>query len=248
MKNHKYIIVAVFLLVFVSSVCSAVPVFSSTIEGSGNIITEERNVSGFDRVTLSGFGEVSVQQGEAVSLTVSTDDNIMPHVRTEVRNNTLILDFDDKGRNRGYNPTDGIKFNLVVKDLSRIDISGAGSFDVKELETKSLLADLSGAGSLEIGNLTANELVVRQSGAGTVFVSGQVEGQELTHSGVGSYHAADLESKTAIIDISGAGSATVWATELLDIQISGLGSVIYYGNPRIIQNVSGLGKLVSGEK
>ncbi len=136
MKNHKYIIVAVFLLVFVSSACSAVPVFSSTIEGSGNIITEERNVSGFDRVTLSGFGEVSVQQGEAVSLTVSTDDNIMPHVRTEVRNNTLILDFDDKGRNRGYNPTDGIKFNLVVKDLSRIDISGAGSFDVKELETE----------------------------------------------------------------------------------------------------------------
>ena len=248
MKNHKYIIVAVFLLVFVSSACSAVPVFSSTIEGSGNIITEARDVSAFDRVTLSGFGEVTVEQGEAESLTVSTDDNIMPYVTTEVRNNTLILDFDDKGRNRGYNPTDGIKFNLVVKDLSRIDISGAGSFDVNELETEALLADLSGASSLEIGDLTANELVVRQSGAGTVFVSGQVEGQELAHSGVGSYHAADLESKTAIIDISGAGSATVWATESLDIQISGLGSVIYYGNPRIIQNVSGLGKLVSGEK
>jgi len=132
MKNHKYIIVAVFLLVFVSSACSAVPVFSSTIEGSGNIITEARDVSGFDRVTLSGFGEVTVEQGEAESLTVSTDDNIMPYVTTEVRNNTLILDFDDKGRNRGYNPTDGIKFNLVVKDLSRIDISGAGSFDVNE--------------------------------------------------------------------------------------------------------------------
>ena len=153
-----------------------------------------------------------------------------------------------KAGTAGYNPTDGIKFNLVVKDLSRIDISGAGSFNVNEFETQDLLADLSGAGSLEIGNLTATELVVRQSGAGMVFVSGQVKGQELTHSGVGSYHAADLESETAIIDISGAGSATVWATELLDIQISGLGSVIYYGNPRIIQNVSGLGKLVSGEK
>ena len=101
MKNPKYIvIISMFLLVFVSSACSAVPVFSSTIEGSGNIITEERYVSGFDRLTLSGFGEVSVEQGATESLTVCTDDNIMPYVQTEVKNNTLILDFDDKGRNR----------------------------------------------------------------------------------------------------------------------------------------------------
>jgi hypothetical protein len=248
MKTNKLFILAAFLLVFVASACNAIPIYSRTIEGSGNIITEERAVSGFDRLTLSGFGEVSVQQGDEESLTVSTDDNIMPYIRTRVRNKTLILDFDDKGRFRSYNPSDGVKFNLVVKDLSRIDISGAGSFEVNELETERLLVDLSGAGSLEIGTLTADELVIRQSGAGTVFVSGQVKGQELTHSGVGSYHAADLESETAIIDISGAGTATLWATESLDIEISGLGNVIYYGNPRIIQSISGLGKLISAEK
>jgi hypothetical protein len=248
MKNQKHILFAAIVVLLVSSACGVVPVLSRTIEGSGNIITEERNVSGFDRVTLAGFGEVSVEQGETESLTVSTDDNIMPYVRTEVRNNTLILDFDDKGRNRSYNPTDGIKFNLVVKDLNRIDISGAGSFEVNTFETEALLAYLSGAGNLEIYDLTASELVVRQSGAGTVVVSGQVNGQELTHSGVGSYHAAELESETAIIDISGAGSATVWVTASLDIQISGLGNVIYYGNPRITQDISGLGKLVSGDK
>jgi hypothetical protein len=248
MKNKKHILFAAIAVLLVSSACGVVPVLSRTIEGSGNIITEERNVSGFDRVTLAGFGEVSVEQGETESLTVSTDDNIMPYVRTEVRNNTLILDFDDTGSNRSYNPTDGIKFSLVVKDLNRIDISGAGSFEVNTFETEALLVDLSGAGNLEIYDMTASELVVRQSGAGTVVVSGEVNGQELTHSGVGSYHAADLESETAIIDISGAGSATVWVTESLDIQISGLGNVIYYGNPRITQDISGLGKLVSGDK
>ena len=248
MKNKKYILFAAIAVLLVSSACGVVPVLSRTIEGSGNIITEERNVSGFDRVTLAGFGEVSVEQGATESLTVSTDDNIMPYVRTEVRNNTLILDFDDTARNRSYDPTDGIKFNLVVKDLNRVDISGAGSFEVSKLETEALLADLSGAGNLEIYDLTASELVVRQSGAGTVVVFGQVSGQDLTHSGVGSYHGTDLESETAIIDISGAGSATVWATESLDIQISGLGNVIYYGNPRITQDISGLGKLVSGDK
>jgi hypothetical protein len=221
---------------------------SRTIEGSGNIITEERDVSGFDRVTLAGFGEVNIAQGETESLTVSTDDNIMPYVRSEVRNNTLILDLDNEGWNRSYDPSEGIHFNLVVKDLNRIDNSGAGTMMVEKLESDSLYVDLSGVGTLEIGDLTASELIVHQSGAGTVVVSGQVDGQELSHSGVGSYHAADMESKTAILDISGAGSATIWVTESLDIHISGLGNVIYYGNPRITQDVSGLGKLVSGDK
>jgi hypothetical protein len=248
MKNQKYILFAAIAVLLVSSACGVMPVLSRTIEGSGNIITEERNVSGFDRVTLSGFGEVNIVQGATESLTVSTDDNIMPHVRTEVRNNTLILDLDDEGWNRNYDPSKGIQFNLVVKDLNRIDNAGAGIKVVEKLESDSLYVDLSGVGTLEIGDLTASELIVRQSGAGTAVISGQVKGQELNHSGLGSYHAADLESETAIIDISGAGSATVWVNESLDIQISGLGNVIYYGNPRITQDVSGVGNLISAEK
>jgi hypothetical protein len=247
MKTNKLFLIAVFSLMVVTSACGVIP--GRRINGSGTIITEEREVSGFDRVLLSGFGDVTIEQGDEESLTVRTDDNIMPYVRTEVKNDTLIMDLDDKGWNRSYDPSDGIKFNLVVKDLNRIDVSGAGSMTAGRLETEKLFIDLSGAGSLEIQSLVADELIVRQSGAGTVIISGgQVQGQELNQSGVGSFHAADLESETAIVEISGAGTATLWATESLDIDISGLGNVIYYGNPRISQNVSGLGKVVSAEK
>ena len=248
MKTNQIFIATAFLLLLAASACNAVPFVNNTIDGSGNIITEEREVSGFDRVTLSGFGDVSLKQGAEESLTVRTDDNIMPYVRTEVRNNTLVLDFDDKGWERSYNPTDGIHFDLVVKDLQRIDISGTGSIEIGKFETDDLIVDLSGVGSLEISDFTADELVVRQSGTVTMIVAGQVKGQELNHSGVSSYHAGELESETTIIDISGAGSATVWVTESLDIEISGIGNVIYYGNPRVVQNISGLGKLISGEK
>ena len=247
MKINKFFLIAVFSLLVFTSACSGNP-FTRIFEGSGNIITEERDVSDFDRVSLSGFGEVTIEQGDEESLTVTTDENIMPYVITKVKGNTLVLDLDDTGRNGSYDPTDGIKFTLVVKDLSRMDISGAGNIAIDELETEKLVVELSGAGNLEIHSLTADELVVTQSGAGAVFVSGQVKGQDLTFSGVGSYHASELESETAIVLISGAGTATLWATESLDVAISGIGNIIYYGNPRIIQNVSGLGKLVSAEK
>ena len=248
MKTNKLFLIAVVLFIFVTTMACGVAGLGRTIRGSGDIITEDRDVSGFDRVSLSGFGEVTVEVGDEESLTVTTDDNIMPYVITKVRNNTLILEFDDQGFNRGYNPTDGIKFTLVVTELERIDISGAGKFFVEELETEKLVVHNSGAASVEINDLRAEELVVTQSGAGTVFVSGQVEGQELSHSGAGSYHAGELESETAFITISGVGTATVWATETLDISISGLGNVIYYGTPRISQNISGMGNLVSAEK
>jgi hypothetical protein len=175
MKTNKLFLIAVFTLLIVSSACSAINFIDNRIEGSGNVITEDRDVSDFDRVTLAGFGKVTIEQGNEESLTVRTDDNIMPYIRTEVKGDTLVLDFTGQGERRSINPSDGIEFDLVVKDLNRLDISGAGSVEVNELEAEKFLADLSGAGTLDISSLIADELVVRQSGAGTVVVSGQVK-------------------------------------------------------------------------
>jgi len=249
MNTKKLFLSVMLLLALVLGACSRIPGINLRVEGSGNFVTENRDVSGFDRVSLSGFGEVNITQGNAESLRVSTDDNIMPYVKTEVQGNTLVLGFTNEGQRRSFNPSDGIKFDLVIKDLTRIDISGAGSVNVKELTAEKLQLDLSGAGNLEIDSLSAEELVTRISGAGSVIIAGQVKGQEVSHSGVGNYHAADLKSDSAIIDISGAGSSTLWVLETLDVEISGLGNIIYYGTPRVIQNVSGLGKLIGqGEK
>jgi len=249
MNTKKLILIVMLSLVLVTGACSTLPNFNGRVEGSGIVKTEDRKVSGFDRISLSGYGEMEITQGESESLTVTTDDNILPYIKTEVRGDTLTLSITSEGSRKSINPSDGIKFDIVVKDLNRVDISGAGSFYAEELNVEKLHLDLSGAGNLEIKSLVADELVTRISGAGSIIISGQVKGQEVIHSGVGTYHAADLESKTAIFDISGAGSATVWVKETLDVEISGLGNIIYYGTPRVIQNISGLGRLIGqGEK
>src|SRR5690242_12646963 len=55
-----------------------------TVHGSGNVVTEARPVSGFDRVSVSGAGQLKVTQGDAESLTIETDDNLLPYIRSEV--------------------------------------------------------------------------------------------------------------------------------------------------------------------
>ena len=241
METNRLHIIIVFVLIIALGACNV----KSPIEGSGNIITESRDVSGFDRVTFSGFGEANIQQGDKESLTVSTDDNIMPYIRAEVSQGTLIIDFNNEGQQIELNPSDGIELNLVIKDLTRLDISGAGNIHVGELQAENLLVDLSGVGNLEVTSLDVDELVVRHSSTGTMYISGHAKGQEVTHSGVGSYDAADLRSLTAILNINGTGGAIVWAVETLDVEISDLGNVTYYGSPRVIQNISGAGKLIS---
>jgi len=249
MKTNKFFLLAILILATLISACNTIPVLNDRVEGSGNLVSEDRPVSGFDRVSLSGFGDVNIVQGDVESLTVTTDDNILEYIKTEVRGDTLVLSFTNAGQRKNISPSDGINFDLVVVELSRLDISGAGSFYIDQLETEKLEADLSGAGSLEIKSLNADELVTRISGAGSIIIAGQVKGQEVSHSGVGTYHAADLRSDTAFIDVSGAGTSTVWVLENLDVEVSGLGNVIYYGSPRVSQQVSGIGKLINqGEK
>ena len=61
------------------------------IPGSGKIVTEPRTVSGFSTVSLSGNGQVLVEQTGTESLTVTTDDNLLPYVKADVHGGTLEL-------------------------------------------------------------------------------------------------------------------------------------------------------------
>jgi len=69
--------------------------------------------------------------------------------------------------------------------------------------------------------------------------------QEINLSGFGNYSAGDLKSNTATVSVSGAGNATVWVAQSLNVHISGAGNVNYYGSPQVTQNISGVGNIKS---
>ena len=218
---------------------------TDVIHGSGNVVTENRPVSDFNRVSLTGVGEVIITQGEEESLTVEADDNLMRYIKTEVKFGTLILGFTDEVKNKNIRPSEQIKFNLSVKDISGLDISGAGDVNAASLDTDRLEIVVGGAADVSISSLTAEGLVVHLNGAGNVELAGQVAQQNVEINGFGAYHAAKLESQTAIVEVNGAGSATLWATDTLDVRIPGAGSVAYYGSPSVTKKITGVGMIIS---
>ena len=243
--KHYSIWVALIVLIVASLACD-IPLGVRTVRGSGNVVTEARELSGFDSVVLSGVGQVIITQSDEESLTIETDDNLMQYLESEVRNGRLELRIAD---NTIPIPTQSIIYRIGVIDLTGLDSSGAGSFEIDGLDTDRLKVTLSGAGDIGIDSLSATDLAVTISGAGNVDLAGQVERQEVEMSGFGNYTAPDLESQTASVRIGGAGSTVIWALDTLDVEISGAGNVEYFGSPNVTRDVSGAGKVTSrGDK
>ncbi|MBX2997025.1 MAG: DUF2807 domain-containing protein [Caldilineaceae bacterium] len=219
----------------------------TVVTGSRNVVSEPREVSNFTAVALSGSGNLTITQGEAETLVVEADDNLLELIETEVRNGTLHLGFRS-GVNL-INPSRAVQYRLTVRDLNALTVSGSGNARVGSLVGEEMTIIVSGSGDVQIDRLTAGAVTVTISGSGDVDLVGAAEQQSITVSGSGQYRAADLASNSANVQISGSGNTTLWVAESLDVNVSGSGNVEYYGSPRINQRVSGSGAIRSlGDK
>lgn len=229
------------LTVFGLSACNA-----RLVRGSGDIVVESREISDVDSISLEGLGRVIITQGNTESFSIETDDNLLRHIETRVENGTLTIQWSG---DTVLQPTRGITYRVGLRDLNSIQASGAGDFEIDTLATDRLSVNFSGAARLTIDDLRTGEIDLEISGASEIELAGQAESVGLELSGLGRFDAADLEAERVVIDISGGGSARVWAHESLDLSLSGLGEVSYYGNPEVSQDISGGGQIVSlGEK
>jgi putative autotransporter adhesin-like protein len=192
----------------------------TTIRGSGTMKTEPRAVGGFTAVDLSGSGHLTIEQTGTESLTIEAEDNILPLLTSDVSNGTLRLGVKD---NTSVLPTKTINYRLTVRDLKNLIVSGSGE--------------------VTAASITASKFTVTLSGSGSITLGGTADSQAVTISGSGRYDATKLVSKSAVIDISGNGTAVVMPGDTLDATIGGSGSVEYIGNPSVSQNISGSGSI-----
>jgi hypothetical protein len=231
--------------VFILALIVLLPTACNVVRGSGNVITEPRQVSHFNRVSMGGSGELTVTQGDEESLTIEADDNLLRHIQSEVRDGTLFLAIRGSKWSDHIRPTRPIRFSVIMKEIAGLDLSGSGSIRASHITTQDLAIGIGGSGDVRIGSLAAQKLGVVLSGSATCAVSGgKVSRQGIDISGSGEYRGAKLESQAVEAEISGSGHATVWVRDSLSVNISGSGEVDYFGAPgKISKEISGSGSL-----
>jgi hypothetical protein len=210
--------------------------------GSGNVVRETREVSGFRAVEVSYPAQVLIKQGNQESFEVEAEDNLLLGLKTEVRSGVLRIFYKaDNGKH--VNTTKPVKITIVAKDLTDIEFTSAGELVIEKFKTDNLDVSLSGAGNLDLNDVQMNGLQVNLSGAGSMTASGKANNLDVNISGFGDFKAPDLHGKDARVNISGAGSATVWVDNDLNANISGAGSISYYGSASVIKRISGVGSV-----
>lgn len=208
------------------------------VKGSGNVVTETRQVPDFNRIHLKGSGKVFLIGGEAPSVEIKTDDNILPLIKTEVSDGKLVIS------NEHYNPRPTtLHYFITVKDLKGVAVSGSADITANsKIVSDNFSADISGSGDLRL-ELEVGRLESDISGSGSMRFSGKADLLDASITGAGSIRALDMQAKNVALKITGSGNCEVNASETLNVKISGSGDVKYRGSPQISKKVTGSGNI-----
>ena len=188
------------------------------IRGNGHIKTEERSVVSFVNLDAGGAFEIEWQNGSP-ALRITTDENLLRYIETNVSGDTLHL----RTREHVW-PTHGIK--VVISSPTR-----AGG-------------KIRGAVKLTVKQLSGAIFALESKGASEVVLDGSIDQLLVDMTGASQLSAAGLQAKTAEISTTGAGDADVAVSDSLKVVITGAGKLTYSGNPPTIKKqITGAGTI-----
>jgi predicted small secreted protein len=217
MKKIIYLLILVSLVSFGAG-CNFSG-FGKGVRGSGNRVTQKRDVPAFLAIEVSGAYEIEITAQKERSLEITGDDNILPLVRTEVRGNVLHID-----SSKGFNINRAITLKITVPDLEGISTSGASK--------------------ITVGGINNSQVDIDSSGASKIAIAGETKKLKIGTSGASNIEAKELRAERVDVESSGAGYVSVYATEQLDAAANGAARIDYYGNPATVHpEASGAGSV-----
>ena len=182
------------------------------IKGSGNIISESRELNNFTSIMLLGSIDVNIKTSESNNCVVVADDNLIPYIKTEVIKNKLQISL-----NESYSSKEKLVVNVNTPNYDEVSLSGSGNINILDFKNNNLLLNISGSGNI-IGNGEVETLVVKINGSGDVM-------------------SKEIISKSATITINGSGDAEVFASDSINAKINGAGNIEYFGNPENVDSI-----------
>ncbi len=220
----------------------------NSIQGSGKLQKQTREVGSFHGVALNVPGTVELRIGNTDSVTIEADDNILPLIETVVENGTLRI--RPAKRNANFRQSN-LTIVIQARQVERISVGGSGSITATGLRAEKLRFDVGGSGSINARDLDSRQVAVAIGGSGNFKASGKTEQLTASIGGSGNIQAGRLAAREVQVSIGGSGEAEVWAKDDLSISIGGSGEVSYYGDPRIsrsMQRSSSIKRLGSAPK
>jgi hypothetical protein len=210
--NRKFFAVLIAVALAVSGCCSMARFGTTTVQGSGRVASETRRLKRFTSIVIQNSADVDVALGDAGSVTIEAEDNLLPYIETSVWLGRLTIRTKPL---TSISTTRPIHIMVTTRALNSISLQGSGNVRATDLNGKALR--------------------VRLPGSGTITATGTVGNVRISLGGSGEITCSNLRAQAATVNLSGSGNVKVYASERLDATLSGSGNIQYAGNPATVR-------------
>jgi len=243
---------AIIPLILVAVLVAAALFSGCGTNGLGNIVTEEKDFTDFTYVEVEDTFNVEITQSESFSVIVSADESFSDYVAVSKEGETLRIylnprhtftDFTLQAKILKARITMPTLYGFHLSGASKgtvtgfnspqdfsIDVSGASSLDIHDIEVDDAELQVSGASKVS-GSMSADDAVFGVSGASKIKLEGKADDIVLNASGASKANLADFPLNNADVKLSGASEATINAKGKLDCVLSAASSLYFLGNP-----------------
>ncbi|HEU0243912.1 MAG TPA: DUF2807 domain-containing protein [Candidatus Limnocylindrales bacterium] len=222
-RRRLAVTAAALVLAFAVAACGDAPIQPepTPVTGSGDLVTEDRTAGAVDRISVGAAIDVVMRTGDATSVTITGEPNVIPLVVTETRDGQLIVNVP----NPGYITQQPVTLTVVAPTIASIALSSAAK------------------GSLQ---LTADSLRVDLSGKASLAGAGRVEHLAIVASSDGRIDFTPLVAGAATVDMSGGAAATLTVEGALSGQASGGATITLTRQPASVTVEATTGASVQG--
>jgi len=232
------------LLLFINSSCAQ---WGKKIRGNGNYTTINRTTQDYNAITVGGWFNVQIVDGNEGRITLEGEENLLEHIKTEVKNGKLIVKIKNGINLKPSSWHKGIKVTIPVESINSISLSGSGDIVSKKIiKADSFATSLSGSGDI---NLTINTISNKATvtGSGSINLNGTTTNFNATVTGSGDMKAYELEANNVNAFVTGSGDVKVTVKNNFKAKVTGSGDIRYHGNPKKIDTkTTGSGDISKG--
>ena len=196
----------------------------------GNLKTEEMNFTDFSSVEVGWAFDLTINQGSSYSVVITADEKIFDLIEVTQTENKLNIGFED-----GTMPGNLFrKAEITMPELDELILTGASKGVMDGFSSSNqVYLELSGASSLDISDLDVQDVEIEVSGASSLTSEGTGNNISAVVSGASKMDLSKLSLNDADIQVTGASKVTINLDGRLDAQVSGASTLEYIGEPTL---------------
>jgi hypothetical protein len=214
----KYI--SIIAIIFLATACN------NGRRGSGNIITETRNVSAFTKVSAATSIDVDVQQGAETSVIVEADDNLIKYVETKIEGGELKI----RLKNISIWNDATIKVHVIAPKYDGFSASSSAEIIGKNTITSTSKIKLDASSSAKIDVVVdAPSVDVEASSSADIIAAGRTKEVTVDANSSSTVELNKLQAETVNAEASSSADVSIFASVKIVAKANSSGDISYTG-------------------